>query len=67
MPKCNWYTIVYNLNNFVTRKEPPKNELIRRNDDREDWKDMIVDVCNSYDDDDSDDDDTVVELRTRRI
>ena len=25
------------LNNFVTRKESPNNELIRRTDDREDW------------------------------
>ena len=35
------------LNNFVTRKESPNNELIRRTDDREDWKAMIADVCNS--------------------
>ena len=34
-----------NLNNFVTRKESPNNELIRRTDDREDWKTMITDVC----------------------
>ena len=34
------------LNNFVTRKESPNNELIRRTDDREDWKAMIADVCN---------------------
>ena len=33
------------LNNFVTRKESP-DELIRRNDGREDWKIMIADVCN---------------------
>ena len=35
------------LNNFVTRKESPNNELIRRTDDREDWEAMITDVCNS--------------------
>ena len=35
------------LNNFVTRKESPNNELIRRTDDREDWEAMIADVCNS--------------------
>ena len=35
------------LNNFVTRKESPSNELIRRTDDREDWEAMIADVCNS--------------------
>ena len=35
------------LNNFVTRKESPNNELIRRTDDREDWEVMITDVCNS--------------------
>ena len=35
------------LNNFVTRKKPPNNELIRRTDDREDWEAMIADVCNS--------------------
>ena len=35
-----------NLNNFITRKESPHNELIRRTDDREDWKAMIADVCN---------------------
>ena len=34
------------LNNFVTRKESPNNELIMITDDREDWKAMIADVCN---------------------
>ena len=34
------------LNYFVKRKESPNNELIRRTDDREDWKAMIADVCN---------------------
>ena len=34
------------LNNFVTIKESPNNELIRRADEREDWKAMIVNVCN---------------------
>ena len=34
------------LNNFVTRKESSKNELIRRTRGREDWKAMIVGVCN---------------------
>ena len=34
------------LNNFVTRKESPNNELIKRTDDRKDWKAMITDVCN---------------------
>ena len=34
------------LNNFVTRKESPNNELTRRADDREGWKAMIADVCN---------------------
>ena len=34
------------LNNFVTRKESPNNELITRTDDREGWKAMIADVCN---------------------
>ena len=34
------------LNNFVTRKESPNNELIRRADDREDWKARIANVCN---------------------
>ena len=33
------------LNNFVTRKESPNNELIRRTDDREEGKAMIADVC----------------------
>ena len=33
------------LNNFVTRKESPNIELIRRTDDREDWKATIADVC----------------------
>ena len=33
-------------NNFVTRKESPNNELIRRTDDREDWKVVIADICN---------------------
>ena len=32
------------LNNFVTRKESPNNELIGRPDDIEDWKAMIADV-----------------------
>ena len=34
------------LNNFVTRKESPCNEVIRRTDDREGWEAMIADVCN---------------------
>ena len=34
------------LNNFVARKESPNNELIRRTDNREDWKAMIADFCN---------------------
>ena len=34
------------LNNFVTRKDSPNNELIVRADDRKDWKAMICDVCN---------------------
>ena len=33
------------LNNFVTRKESPNNELIMITDDREDWEAMIADVC----------------------
>ena len=36
----------YSLNNFVTRKESPNNELIRRSDDREGRKAMIADICN---------------------
>ena len=35
-------------NNFETRKESPNNELIRRTDDREDWKAMICDVRNRH-------------------
>ena len=35
------------LNKFVPRKESPNNELIRRTDDREDWKAIIADTCNS--------------------
>ena len=34
------------LNNIVTRKESLNSELIKRSDDREDWKAMIADVCN---------------------
>ena len=34
------------VNNFVTRKEYPDNELISRTDDREGWNAMIADVCN---------------------
>ena len=34
------------LNNFVTRKESPNVELIRRTDDREDWKAVIADAFN---------------------
>ena len=34
------------VDNFVTKRESPNNELIRRTDDREDWKAMIADVCN---------------------
>ena len=34
------------LNNFVTSKESHNNELIRRTDYKEDWKAMIVNVCN---------------------
>ena len=43
------------LNNFVTTKESPNSKLIRRTDDREDWKAMVHD--NDNDDDDDDDDD----------
>ena len=34
------------LNNRVTKKVSPTNELIRKTDDREDWKAMITGVCN---------------------
>ena len=34
------------LNDFVTRKESPNNELIWRTDDREGWKAMIANVYN---------------------
>ena len=34
------------LNNYVTRNKSPNNELIRRTDDRQEWKAMIADVCN---------------------
>ena len=34
------------LNNYVTRKESPHNELARRTDDREDWEARIANVCN---------------------
>ena len=43
------------LNNFVMRKESPNNELIRRTDNREDWKALITDVCNRPGTDDDDD------------
>ena len=43
------------LNNFVTRKEYPNNELIRRTDDRDDWRAMIVYVCKDLAHDDDDD------------
>ena len=33
------------LNNRVTKKESPTTELIRKTDDREDWKAMITGVC----------------------
>ena len=36
------------LNNFVTRKKSPNNKLIRRTDDREDWKAITADVCNRH-------------------
>ena len=41
--QCTKYTD--SLNNFVTRKESPSNEVIRRTDDREGWKTMMADVC----------------------
>ncbi|GFO15176.1 endonuclease-reverse transcriptase [Plakobranchus ocellatus] len=34
------------LNSYTRRKESPNNELIRRTDNREEWKAMIADVCN---------------------
>ena len=34
------------LNNFVTRKESPDNELTKRTDDREGWQAMVAGVCN---------------------
>ena len=38
-----------NLNNYVTRKVNPNNKFIRRTDDKEEWKAMIVNVCNGPD------------------
>ena len=35
---------IYILNNSITRKEPPNNNLTRRTEDREDWKAMIADI-----------------------
>ena len=37
---------IHSLNNFVTRRESPNNELIRRTNYIEDWKAMIANVCN---------------------
>ena len=37
------------LNNFTTKKQSPINDLIRRTDNREEWKSMTVDVCNRPD------------------
>ena len=37
------------LNNVLARKESANNEIIRRTDDREDWKAMIADVCDRPD------------------
>ena len=34
------------MNNFVTRKESPNKEFIRRTGNGEDWKGMITYVCN---------------------
>ncbi|XP_077974172.1 uncharacterized protein LOC144429830 [Styela clava] len=34
------------LNNYVTKKESSNNELIRRTNNRLEWKAMIADVCN---------------------
>ena len=42
--QCSKYTD--SLNNFVTRKESPNHECIRRTDDRMSWKAVIADVCN---------------------
>ena len=36
------------LNNFVTRKESPNNELIGRAGDKADWKAIIADVCKRF-------------------
>ena len=33
------------LKNFVTINESPNDEIIRRTDDKEDWKATIADVC----------------------
>ena len=38
------YADTDSLDNYVTRKESPNNELIRRTDDREDWMAMIADA-----------------------
>ena len=42
---CVFYFTFF-LQFLETRKVSPNNELIRRTDDREDWKAMIADVCN---------------------
>ena len=34
------------INKYVTGRGSPNIELIRRTDDRQDWKAMIADVCN---------------------
>ena len=39
------------LNNYARRKESPNNELIRRPDDREDWKAMMSATDMVHDDD----------------
>ena len=33
------------LNRFITQKQLPINELIRRYDNRDEWRAMIADVC----------------------
>ncbi|GFN81833.1 triple functional domain protein-like protein, partial [Plakobranchus ocellatus] len=40
------YTDSLNTCIYATRKESPNNELIRRTDNRGEWKAMIADVCN---------------------
>ena len=52
----------HSLNDFVTRKETPNNEFVRRTDDGEGWKAMIADVITDLAHDDDNEEEEICKM-----